>query len=57
LFRQFAPQVEQEAFARADARLRDYEGTPFAQEHRGTLEAAFVAAGYSNLALVLAALL
>lgn len=57
LFTQFGPLVEQEAFARADARLRNYEGTPFADEQRSTLEAVYVAAAYSKLALALAVIL
>lgn len=57
LFAQFGPLVEQDAFARADARLRDYAGTPFALEQRSTLEAVFVAAAYSKLALALAVIL
>ncbi|MBS2038877.1 hypothetical protein JST97_28100 [bacterium] len=56
LFAELAPSVEQEAFARADARLRDYDGTPFAQEQRGTLEAMYVSAAYSKLALAVAVL-
>jgi hypothetical protein len=57
LFSELGPVVEQEAFACADARLRDYEGTPFAHEQRGTLEAIYVAAAYSKLALAVAAVL
>lgn len=57
LFAELGPVVEQDAFARADARLRDYEGTPFAHEQRSTLEAVYVAAAYSKLALALAAVL
>lgn len=57
LFSKFAPLVEQEAFARAGARLRDYEGTPFAHEQRSTLEGVYVAAAYTKLGLTLAVLL
>lgn len=56
LFAELGPVVEQDACARADARLRDYAGTPFASEQRSTLEAIYVAAGYSKLALALAVL-
>ena len=57
LFTQFGPLVEQDAFARADARLRNYEGTPFAHDQRSTLETVYVAAAYSKLALALAVIL
>ncbi|MFN8614187.1 MAG: hypothetical protein U0931_42040 [Vulcanimicrobiota bacterium] len=57
LFSEMAPTVEQEAFVRAEARLRDYEGTPFAHEQRSTLEALYVGAAYSRLALAVAVLL
>ena len=57
LFAKFGPLVEQDAFARADARLRSYEGTPFAHEHRSTLETVYVAAAYGKLALALAIIL
>lgn len=56
LFAELAPTFEQEAFARADARLRDYDGTPFAHDQRGTLEAMYVSAAYSKLALAVAVL-
>lgn len=57
LFAQFGPVVEQDAIARADTRLRNYEGTPFAHEQRTTLETVYVAAAYSKLAMTLAIVL
>lgn len=57
LFARYAPRVEEEAFYQADARLRDYEGTEFFRTHRSTIEAAYVATGYSKLAMALSLLL
>lgn len=54
LFARYGPQIEQEAFAQADARLRNYEGMPSTEEYRATVEAVYVAAAYSRLAMTLA---
>lgn len=54
LFAQFGPRVEEEAFSQADARLRHYQGMETVEEHRATVEAVYVAAAYSKLALTLA---
>lgn len=56
LFDRYSKQAEEEAFLQAEARLRNYEGTPFANEHRTVIEAIYVAAAYSRLALAISLL-
>lgn len=56
LFDHYSKQAEEEAFLEADARLRNYEGTAYANEHRTVIEAIYVAAAYSRLALAISLL-